>query len=323
MRLDGRPFAGASILAAIAVLTMLPAAAAEQEAGASPIQATLEYIRPFNYGGDPLLIRLGIFNTGARPYDNSAGINLFGGLKVTSASGTRLTMKGKAEIDPKVQPAVLAPGGFFGMIQDITPLLPDIAKAGTYTISWEGSGLSAPPVTVKVLPKFEPSEAYVAVIETDYGYLEFDLKSKEAPRHVQNFYDLALFGFYDNTPLFQVIKGVEVRGGDPSGTGFGGVGYNLSPEIATELKHRRGTLSSVKLGEQKQDSGSQFVITLSPHEPYDGALSIFGELRKGDDVLSAIENIPTSGQRDQPPHFRPLKPIVVRSVTVRKAAEPS
>lgn len=69
-----------------------------------------------------------------------------------------------------------------------------------------------------------------------------------------------------------------------------------------------------------QDSGSQFVVTLAPLAQYDGALSIFGEMRKGEEVLTAIENIPTTGQKDQPPYFRPLKPVVLRSVTVKKAS---
>jgi cyclophilin family peptidyl-prolyl cis-trans isomerase len=302
---------------------MAPAAARAQESKRFSLQTTIEILRPFTYSGDPVMVRLGIFNTGDKPYDNAAGINVIGGLKVMAASGGRLTVKGKEALDLKRQPAVIGPGGFFGIILDIAPLFPDVRKTGAYTLSWEDAGLVGQPVTMKVLEKFDPSESYVAVIETDYGYLEFDLKTKDAPKHVQNFYDLALYGFYDNTNMFELIKGVEVRGGDPSGTGVGGVGYTQAPEVASGAKHKRGTLSSVRAFGQSQDSGSQFVITLSPHEAYDGVLSIFGEMRKGDDTLLAIEGIPTTGQRDQPPYFRPLKPIVIRSVTVKKAAESS
>ena len=296
-----------------------PAPASEEKPRA--LQATLEVLRPFTYEGEPLMVRVAVFNTGDQPYDNAAGISLAGGLRVVSGSRGKLAPKGKSESDPKKQPAVIPAGGFFGLIQDVATLYPDISKADTYNITWEGGGVTTDMITVKVIPRFDPQASYIAAIETDYGYLEFELMTKEAPKHVQNFYDLASQGFYDNTILHQVLKGVEVRGGDPTGSGSW-TGYTLDPEITRELKHRRGTLSAVHVPGQKQDNGSQFVITLAPHEQYDGNLSIFGQMTKGDDVLKAIEAIPTSGQYDIP-YYRPLKPIVLRSVVVKKASAPA
>jgi len=300
----------------LALAAALPAPAAEADK-TRPLQATLEILRPFTYEGDPLMVRVAVFNTSEQPYDNAAGINLLAGLKVQSTTRGKLVMKAKPDVEAKKQPAVLSPGGFFGVIQDISTLLPDISKADTYNISWEGAGVTADPVTVKAIPKFDPSASYEAVMETDFGYLEFDLMTKESPHHVQNFYDLASQGFYDNTVLHQVMRGVELRGGDPTGSGSGSPGYALEPEITRELKHKRGTLSAVRLTGQRQDNGSQFVITLSPHEQYDGNLSVFGQLKKGEEALQAIESIPTTGQYDIP-YFKPLKPIVIRSLVVRK-----
>ena len=180
---------------------------------------------------------------------------------MSSSKKGRLKFKDKPDFDPKQQPAVIAPGGFFGIIHDIAPMVSELAHADSYTLSWESAGgWTAPPVSARVIPKFDPAAAYVAVLETDYGSMEFDLKTKEAPRHVQNFYDLAQQGFYDNTLFHQVIKGVEVRGGDK-----GWVGYMLEQEIAPGLKHSRGTLSMLMSG-PRQDNGSQFVITLAPQQ---------------------------------------------------------
>lgn len=308
-------------LAALAALwVQAPARAAEDKAG--PLKATLEVLRPFTYEGEPLLVRVAVFNTSDHPYDNSGGVNLLGGLRVTSPTRGKLDLKGKLEADAKKQPATLAPGGFFGIIHDLATLVPDVSRTDVYTVSWQGSGITAEPVTVKVIPKFDPSASYVAVVETDYGYLEFDLMTREAPRHVQNFYDLAHQGFYNNTLLHQVVRGVELRGGDPTGSGSGWPGYSLEPEITRELKHRRGTLSAVHLPGQNQDNGSQFVITLAPIEQYDGNLTIFGQLRKGEEALAAIENIPTNGQHDIP-YYRPLKPVVIRTVAVQKGGAPA
>ena len=323
MRPDRHNRAPALLGVLFALLAISIASAPAQEgkktegASAGPLTATLEVLGYFVYEGDPLRVRVSILNVSDKPYDSTAAINLLAGLKVSADKGGKVPVKVKPEADMKRQPAVLAPGGFFGIDSDITTFMPDVSKAGTYTITWEAAGLSAPPVKIKVLPKFDPTAAYVAVLETDYGYLEFDLKTKEATAHVKNFYDLSLQGAYDNTVIHQVIKGVEMRGGDLRDTGW--PSYALAQEIATGLTHKRGTLSSMPVA-PGQDSGSQFVVTLAPLAQYDGALSIFGEMRKGEEVLTAIENIPTTGQKDQPPYFRPLKPVVLRSVTVKKAS---
>ena len=306
----------AGIVGLIALVTPgLPAAEAQ---GKGRLEPTLEVLRPFTYEGDPLLVRIAVFNTGDQPWPNPSGIDLLGGLSASSSHKGRLKVKNKPAFDPKQQPSVIPPGGFFGVIQDIAPLMPDLAHADTYTFSWEAPwGWTAPAVTVKVIPRFDPQSSYVAVLETDFGTMEFDLKTKEAPRHVQNFHDLALQGFYDNTQIHQIIRGVEIRGGDPTGTGNGWPGYLLDPEMSADLKHTRGTLSMIRFG-PGQDNGSQFVITLAPMTRYDGQLSVFGQLRSGEETLTAIENIPTSGQIEAP-YYKPVKPVTLKSVTVRKA----
>lgn len=298
-------------------LGVMTGVAAEGGKATDKLQATLEVIRPFTYLGEPLLVRVAVFNTSGEPIPNEAGVDLLGGLTVASSTKGKLDGKGKAHTQAKEQPAVIAPGGFFGVIHDLGPMVPSGSETDTYTISWRAGALAADPVTVKVLPKFDPTASYVAVIETDYGYLEFDLMSKEAPKHVQNFYDLALVGFYNDTTLFRIVKGVEARGGDAVDAGRPRLGYALEPEISAELKHKRGTLSMSRVV-GNQDDASQFVVTLGPVAEYDGNLSIFGQLRSGEDTLKAIEAIPTSGQIE-PPHFRPIKPVVLRSVTVKKA----
>jgi len=307
------------VLLAVSVLAGPWSAARQAGDGGGPLQATLELLRPFVYAGDPLLVRVAVFNTSDKPVANEPGMDLLGGLQVAEQKRGSLTIKKKPELDAKQQPAVIRAGGFFGVIQDITSVFP-LDEPGSYTISWSGKGVSTTPVTVHVIPRFDPSAHYVAVIETDFGYLEIDLLTDAAPAHVQNFYDLAQQGFYDNTALHQIIKGVELRGGDPAGTGTGWPGYGLDPEIKPDLKHVRGTLTSVPLAGLRQDNGSQFVITLSRLAEYDGERTVFGQARDSEDVLLALENIPTSGGYEAPV-YRPLKTVVVRSVKI-KTAEP-
>lgn len=312
-----RAATGGALLCLVASATG-PIDAAEAGSGkaAAALQATLEILSPFTYAGDPLMVRLAVFNTGEQAWSN-VGVDLLGGLRVSGAAQGRISLKTK-ELDAKEQPAMLGPGGFFGVIADIAPLAAGLARPDVITLSWEQAGVTAQPVTVKVIPRFEPAASYVAVMETDFGYLEFDLHGKDAPKHVQNFYDLAHQGFYDGSAVHMVMKGVEFRAGDASTSPVGRMLYTLDQEVAKDRKHARGTLSMMRLPGTNVDDGSQFIVTLGPTPQYDGTLSIFGQIRSGEETLAALESIPTTG-RAESPLFRPLKPLIIRSLRVKKA----
>ena len=311
-------------MTALTTTLALPAAAGApttEKPPPGPLLATLEANRPFAYAGDQILVRLTLFNTGDKEFDNSAGINLLGGLGVFSPERGQLKPSATAGADEKgQQPAVVAPGGFFGVIKDVVPLVSGMDKPDTYSITWQGLGVSSNSLFIRVIPKFDPTAHYVATFETDFGNMEFDLLTQVAPVHVRNFYDLALQGFYDNIAIHQIIKGVEVRGGDLEGTGYGRPIYLIPSEVTKDLKHVRGTLSSVFMPAQKQDHGSQFIIALSTVADYDGTLSIFGQMRTGEEVLKAIESIPTTGQHSAP-YFKPLKPLFLKRINVTRAVE--
>ncbi len=77
------------------------------------------------------------------------------------------------------------------------------------------------------------------------------------------------------------------QGGDPTGTGTGGPGYQFANEIDPSLSFdRRGLLAMANSG--ADTNGSQFFITFAPVTRLDGGYTIFGELVEGDDVLSNI-----------------------------------
>jgi len=69
------------------------------------------------------------------------------------------------------------------------------------------------------------------VLETNYGQIEIDLWTREAPRACRNFIQLSLEGYYDGTLFHRVIKDFMVQGGDPTGTGTGGESIYGAPFI--------------------------------------------------------------------------------------------
>jgi cyclophilin family peptidyl-prolyl cis-trans isomerase len=144
----------------------------------------------------------------------------------------------------------------------------------------------------------DPEKSYTAVFKTDKGGLTIQLFADKAPKTVNNFVFLARQGFYDGTTFHRVIKDFMAQGGDPTGTGSGGPGYQFEDEFHPDLRHNKpGILSMANAG--PNTNGSQFFITHVPTDWLDDKHSVFGQLTDGMDVLLAIpERDP--GQAKQP-----------------------
>lgn len=140
---------------------------------------------------------------------------------------------------------------------------------------------SSPPMTI------DPAKQYFAVLKTEKGDIRIQLFADKAPRTVNNFVFLARQGFYDNTTFHRVIPGFMAQGGDPTGTGAGGPGYQFADEFHPDLKHdSEGILSMANAG--PNTNGSQFFITYAPQPHLDGHHSVFGKVVSGMDVLKAL-----------------------------------
>lgn len=142
---------------------------------------------------------------------------------------------------------------------------------------------SAPAMTIDV------NKTYVATIKTNKGDIVVELYPKDAPQHVNNFVFLARDGFYNGLTFHRVVPGFVIQGGDPSGDGTGGPGYNIPPEI--KAKHTLGAMAMARRGGPAQttpSSGSQFYITLAPQPGLDGEYTVFGQTTKGMDVVQKI-----------------------------------
>lgn len=133
----------------------------------------------------------------------------------------------------------------------------------------------------------DTSKSYVARIKTEKGEIVCELHAGEAPLTVENFVNLARSGFYDGTTFHRVIPDFMAQGGDPTGTGRGGPGYQFGDEFSPRLRHSGpGVLSMANAG--PGTNGSQFFITYRSTPHLDGKHTIFGHVTQGLDVLRAI-----------------------------------
>jgi len=135
--------------------------------------------------------------------------------------------------------------------------------------------------------QIDPKKEYTATIETNRGDIEIELYPQHAPKTVNNFVFLAREGFYDGVTFHRVINNFMIQGGDPTGSGRGGPGYQFEDEVKSNpLKHETGVLSMANAG--PGTNGSQFFITHSPQPHLNGKHTVFGKVTGGMDVVNAI-----------------------------------
>ncbi|NUQ02905.1 MAG: peptidylprolyl isomerase [Anaerolineae bacterium] len=129
---------------------------------------------------------------------------------------------------------------------------------------------------------------YAAVFCTGAGAVYVDLFEDYAPITVNNFVFLAQQGYYNNTTFHRVIENFMAQGGDPTGTGTGGPGYQFEDEFIGFLNFdRSGWLAMANAG--PGTNGSQFFITTTPTPHLDFRHTIFGEVLEGQENVVAID----------------------------------
>jgi peptidyl-prolyl cis-trans isomerase B (cyclophilin B) len=141
--------------------------------------------------------------------------------------------------------------------------------------------------------KIDPAKTYTATMVTSKGTISLDLFAKEAPKTVNNFVFLAKEGFYDGLTFHRVIPDFMIQGGDPTGTGSGGPGYQFEDEVDPDKNPHKfdkaGVLAMANAG--PDTNGSQFFITHKDTPWLNGHHTIFGQVHdsKSQDVVNKIE----------------------------------
>jgi cyclophilin family peptidyl-prolyl cis-trans isomerase len=160
-----------------------------------------------------------------------------------------------------------------------------------------------------------------AVLALEQGNIEIEFLPDAAPKAVENFRLLAEHGYYDGVTFHRIVKGFMLQGGDPAGTGMGGMsawGGKFDDEIAPgsalyKAGYKRGILAMANSG--PNTNGSQFFIMHGDY-PLPPAYVMFGRVTKGLEVVDAIAKTPTTLGADGG-MSQPVKPVVIKKITVR------
>ena len=118
------------------------------------------------------------------------------------------------------------------------------------------------------------------------GQFVIQLYPDKAPITVNSFVFLARQHFFDGVTFHRVLQGFMAQGGDPTGTGSGGPGYQFVNEKSDLTFDKAGLVAMANSG--ADTNGSQFFITFSPQPTLNGGYTIFGQVTSGMDVVNAI-----------------------------------
>jgi cyclophilin family peptidyl-prolyl cis-trans isomerase len=160
-----------------------------------------------------------------------------------------------------------------------------------------------------------------AIMETDKGTIEIELLAAAAPKTVENFKLLAQRGYYNGLTFHRIVKGFMIQGGDPLGDGHGGEsawGGTFADEIDRSSPlyqggYKRGQVAMANMG--PNTNTSQFFI-MHQNYPLAPGYTIFGQVKKGIEVVDALADTPTKpGPGGEP--STPVVPPKILKVTIR------
>lgn len=133
--------------------------------------------------------------------------------------------------------------------------------------------------------QIETNHPYRVLLKTNKGDIKLELNPAEAPMTVNNFVVLARDGYYNGVTFHRVVDGFVIQGGDPTGTGRGGPGYQFQDE-PVKRPYRAGTVAMANAG--PNTNGSQFFICLEDQPTLPPNYTIFGDTISGMDVVRNI-----------------------------------
>ena len=141
------------------------------------------------------------------------------------------------------------------------------------------------------------AKEYSAMVKMENGKsFTIRLHPNEAPITVNSFVFLARERFFDGVTFHRVLDGFMAQGGDPTGIGSGGPGYQFVNEDSDLKFDKAGVIAMANAG--RDTNGSQFFITFGATPHLNGGYTIFGQIEEGMETVNALTRRNPSQQPD-------------------------
>lgn len=155
-------------------------------------------------------------------------------------------------------------------------------------------------------------------LETESGLIMIEMLAEAAPESARNFLNLAATGALDTTTFSRIVKGFVIQGGNLStserwGAELSERARRTIPDEPNYVKHVRGIVSMARSDAPNSASTHFFILVGEEASTLDGKFAAFGRVVKGMEVVDAINNMQTEGEK-------PLKPVRITRALVSPCA---
>jgi cyclophilin family peptidyl-prolyl cis-trans isomerase len=178
---------------------------------------------------------------------------------------------------------------------------------------------------------------YHAVLDTEEGAIDIELRPDWAPNHVRNFIALARAGYYDGLEFDRVVDQASkksndkvelIEGGAPQALtdDQDGIGYWLKDEFNPKLPHEEGVVGASH-GDEADSAACKFYVMLCKAPRLDGNYTVFGKVAHGLDVARKIKERPVQKNDDNNTgeyeddliggDYHMTKGVVIKKVTIQ------
>jgi peptidyl-prolyl cis-trans isomerase B (cyclophilin B) len=158
--------------------------------------------------------------------------------------------------------------------------------------------------------KLDPAKTYRLAFETNCGDFTITLDQKTAPNATGSLVSLAQRGFFDDTFFHRIVPGFVIQGGDPTGSGSGGPGYETHDKVPQDASYVHGVVAMAKAGaEPAGTAGSQFFVVTGQDASLPPDYAIVGKVTDGLDVVDRIGRLGNAAEQ-------PTRAVVISKVRV-------
>ena len=168
----------------------------------------------------------------------------------------------------------------------IAPVCPPATAAGA--VKRVIAFTKAPPLCIT------SNSVFNATVITDVGTFVIRLTTATSPVAVNSFVFLARYHFYNGIIFHRVIPDFMIQGGDPTGIGTGGAGYEFSGNtppascVAKSDCYATGDVALANNGEPSSDGSQFFIIVPGGAKGLADLYTVIGKVTSGMNVVEKI-----------------------------------
>jgi len=168
------------------------------------------------------------------------------------------------------------------------------ATAATTTAHAGCTTIASPPTMTprsekKPTQLLDKTKHYDVTLVTNCGSFTFRINQAQSPNTAASFVSLVQKGFFDHTIFHRIALGFVIQGGDPTGTGSGGPGYETVDKPPASADYLHGVVAMAKTSaEAPGTAGSQFFVVTGANANLPPDYAIIGKVTEGLAVVDLI-----------------------------------